>query len=192
MARMFALWQLVGRAPPPPACPRRNQGFTYLGALFLVMLLGLMLAAAFQTWSLANQRARERELLWIGTQYARALQAYYVQSPGKRQYPLKLEELIEDKRFPAPRRHLRRLYPDPVTRSDEWGIIKTPDNRIAGIYSKSEAEPWKKARFPLRWEDFTDKKKYSEWRFVADAAVAGDARPGTGATDPLAAPAPGW
>ncbi|MBI2276142.1 MAG: type II secretion system protein [Dechloromonas sp.] len=169
---------------PRPATPVRHRGFTYLGVLFLVTLMGLGLAGSFQAWSTAAQRARERELLWIGTQYARAIQAYYLQSPGTRQYPLKLEELVEDKRFPATRHHLRKRYPDPLTRSDDWGLIKTQDSRIAGIYSKAEGEPWKKAKFPLRWEDFTDKTKYSEWRFVADVGLLGEARPAAGVANP--------
>lgn len=170
----------------PPRRWRDNRGFTYLGVLFLVMLLGLGLAGAFQTWSLANQRARERELLWIGTQYARALQAYYLQSPGPRRYPLKLEDLLDDKRFPASRHHLRHLYPDPISRSSDWGLIKTVDGRIAGIHSQSDGEPWKKANFPLRWDDFTNRKKYSDWRFIADVGLLGDNRPANG----VAAPAP--
>lgn len=172
-----------------PAC-RQQTGFTYLGVLFLVALMGLGLSGAFEVWATSAQRARERDLLWIGSQYARALQAYYVQSPGTRQYPLKLDELVEDKRFPSTRHHLRKLYPDPITLSSEWGLIKTQDNRIAGIYSKSEEEPRKQDNFPLRWEHFTAKKKYSEWRFVADIGLLGDIRPGSGAIDPLAAPVP--
>lgn len=183
--------------PMPTGRPRRRpgggarvrqRGFTYLGVLFLVVLMGLGLAGSLQAWSTSAQRAKERELLWVGTQYAKALQAYYAQSPGIRQYPMKLEELLEDKRFPATRHHLRQLYRDPITRSDDWGIIKTPDNRIAGIYSKSEAEPWKKAKFPLLWEFFTDKTKYSEWRFVADVGLLGDARPAAGVTAPTPQP----
>lgn len=172
---------------PTPALRIRHRGFTYLGVLFLVTLMGLGLAGSFQAWSTSNQRAKERELLWVGTQYARAIKSYYQESPGTRQYPLKLEELLEDKRFPTTRHHLRRLYPDPITRSTDWGLIKTADNRIAGIYSQSEAEPWKKAQFPLRWEDFTNKTKYAEWRFVADVGLLGDARQAAGVgTDPTA------
>lgn len=153
---------------------RRQRGFTYLGALFLVMLLGLGLAGSLQAWSLVNQRAREQELLWVGNQYVRALNAYYQQSPGSPQYPQHLEELLEDKRFPVPRHHLRRLYPDPITRNNDWGLVRTPDGRIAGVYSRSDAVPWKQSNFPLRWQAFNNKTKYSEWRFMGDAAVAAE------------------
>lgn len=165
----------------------RQRGFTYLTALFLVMLVGLALAGASQLWSVADQRARERELLWVGTQYARALNAYYQQSPGLRQYPQKLEDLLEDKRFPMPRRHLRRLYPDPVTRSTDWGLIFTPDGRIAGVYSRSEARPWKQAGFALRWEEFKDSQHYAGWRFVGDAGLLGSGVPAAAPTGTPAA-----
>lgn len=156
---------------------RRDGGFTYLGVLFLVAILGLGLAGASQSWSVASQRSRERELLWVGTQYARALQSYYQQSPGLRQYPRRLEDLLEDNRFPAPRRHLRRLYPDPISRSTRWGLVNTPDGRIAGVYSLSEEAPWKRANFPLRWEGFAGRRKYSEWKFVADVSLMGNRQP---------------
>lgn len=166
------------RRRPPPG--RGGNGFTYLGVLFLVMLMGLGLAGSLQAWSVSKQRERERDLLWIGDQYARALKAYYTQSPGPRQYPQRLDELLEDKRFPAPRRHLRRLYADPITNTSDWGLIKTPDGRISGVHSLSEAEPRKQSQFPLRWEDFNNKTKYSDWRFVANVGLLGEQRPAAG------------
>ncbi|MGE5492953.1 MAG: type II secretion system protein [Actinomycetota bacterium] len=152
----------------------REAGFSYLGVLFLVVILGLGLAGAAQSWSVASQRLRERELLWVGTQYARALQSYYAASPGLRQYPRRLEDLVEDTRFPVTRRHLRRLYPDPVTRNTRWGLVTTPDGRIAGVYSLSQEAPWKRAGFPLRWENFSGRGKYSDWKFVADDSPQGN------------------
>lgn len=166
---------------------RHPCGFTYLTALFLVMLVGLALSGASQIWSVSDQRARERELLWVGTQYARAINAYYQQSPGLRQYPQKLEDLLEDKRFPTPRHHLRRLYADPVTRSTDWGLILTADGRIAGVHSRSEDMPWKQAEFPVRWEAFRDSQRYAEWRFVGDAGLLGS---GTAPTSATGTPAP--
>ena len=165
--------------------PCRAGGFTYFGALFLVMLMGLGLSGALQFWSTAKERERERELLWVGNQYARALQSYYRESPGTKQFPQHLEQLIDDRRFPTPRRHLRKLYPDPITKSAEWGLVMSPDGRIAGVHSLSEAEPRKKAEFPRRWEDFQARSKYSEWRFVADVGLLGKAAPAKGVSVPV-------
>lgn len=156
-----------------PARPAAQGGFTYLGVLFLVVLLGLGLSGAGQLWSISSQRAKEKELLWVGQQYARALKAYHARSPGTKRYPQELAELLEDRRFPTPVRHLRQLYRDPLTGSQDWGLVKTPDGRIAGIYSLATGTPLKQANFPLAWEEFTGMVTYQDWRFVADPALRG-------------------
>lgn len=166
---------------------RAQRGFTYLLALFLVMLLGLGLAGTAETWSVASQRAHERELLWVGTQYARALQSYYGQSPGPRLYPAQLQDLVEDRRFPEPRHHLRQLYPDPVS-GEALAIVPTADGRVAGVRSTSAAEPFKRDNFPARWRQFKGTRRYSDWLFIAEAAVP--ARQPTGAVQPGAAAKP--
>jgi type II secretory pathway pseudopilin PulG len=164
---------------------RRAGGFTYFGVLFLIMLLGLGLGGACEIWSVTNQRAQERQLLWVGTQYARALKTYYEQSPGARQYPLKLEDLLEDRRFPVPKRHLRKLYADPVGRGSGWITILNADGRIGGVRSQSEQTPMKQAGFPLRWEDFNGRAKYAEWRFVADVNLLEVKKPVLAVGNPL-------
>jgi type II secretory pathway pseudopilin PulG len=150
------------------------------------MLLGLGLAGASEVWSVASHRARERELLWVGNQYARALKSYYMQSPGARQYPSRLDELLEDRRFPMPRRHLRQLYPDPVARSAEWGLILNAEGRIGGIRSVSEEAPMKQAGFPPKWEEFEGRTRYSDWRFVADINLLEVMKPTPGTQVPTA------
>ena len=145
---------------------RGQRGFTYMGVLFLMVLMGLGLAGAGQTWSIASQRARERQLLWVGTQYARAIRSYYDQTVGVKQYPTKLEDLVEDQRFPEPRHHLRQLYLDPITQQP-FEVILAPDGRIGGVHSHSDETPLKQADFPQRWKDFKDAAHYSDWLFKA-------------------------
>lgn len=154
-------------APPMQAgsTGRTVGGFTYLGALFLITLVGLGLAGAGQAWSVASKRARERELLWAGTQYARAIQAYYEQSPGVRHHPARLEDLLADQRFPVPRHHLRQLYRDPVSRQP-FVILPGPDGRIAGVRSRSDELPLKQDGFPARWQGFRGMTRYSDWHFM--------------------------
>lgn len=162
--------------------PRRRQdGFTYMLALFLVVLLGLGLAGTAETWNIASRRARERELLWVGNQYARALQAYHAQSPDVRQYPVQLQDLVEDRRFPETRHHLRQLYKDPVS-GEPFTTVPAPDGRIAGVHSPSADEPFKRDNFSLRWRQFKGSKHYSDWLFTAE--TVGPAR-----AVPAAAPA---
>jgi type II secretory pathway pseudopilin PulG len=170
---------------PPGSRPRRQLGFTYLGVLFLLVLMGLGLSGTAELWSLASRRAHERELLWVGNQYARALKTYYEQSPGIREYPSRLQDLVMDDRFPAPRHHLRQLYVDPVTRN-EWGAILNPEGRIGGVHSLSDERPLKQDGFTLQWDDFKRRAKYSEWRFVVDARLV-EARAPTGTGGPNSA-----
>jgi len=164
----------------------RQRGFTYLGLLFLVVLMGTALAGAGQLWSTASQRARERELLWVGSQYAQALRSYYRSSTGLAQYPARLEDLLEDKRGPSMRRHLRRLYPDPITGSLDWGLMLSSDGRISGVYSRSERRPLKVAGFAPQWADFAGSTSYASWQFVAERAFLEGGATGEGTTGPEA------
>lgn len=165
-----------------------QQGFTYLGVLFLIVLMGAGLASAGQVWSSAARREHERQLLWVGTQYAQALRSYYRSSPGLAQYPVTLEVLLEDDRFPSPKRHLRRLYPDPITNSADWGLMRGFDGRITGVYSQSEEPPLKQADFPTQWVDFSGMSRYSDWQFVAEKAFLDNAAGAAKATSPATNP----
>ena len=143
---------------------RRSGGFTYLTALFLIALSGAGLALLGQVWETAAAREKEAELLYVGHQYRLAIQRYYMAGP--RQYPRTLQDLLKDPRSPAPRRHLRRLYADPITGTLEWAIVKAPDGGIMGVHSRSEEPPLKVANFKFRDRDFERAAKYSDWKFV--------------------------
>lgn len=152
-------------------CARTSQqGFTYMGALVLIVLMGSALAAVGQVWATVGKRERELQLIWVGTQYAQALQSYYRSATGVAQYPQSLDELLEDHRFPSIQRHIRRLYPDPMTNSSDWGLTTSIDGRITGVYSLSRETPLKTANFPAQWQEFESMTSYADWRFVAEKA----------------------
>ena len=151
-------------------------GFTYIGVLFLLVLLGLGLAGTGEAWSLASRRAREKELLWVGNQYARAIRSYYLQSPGARQFPSQLEDLVEDRRFPEPRRHLRQLYVDPISH-DRFETVLAEDGRIGGVRSHSDDTPLKQDNFPVKFRDFKGSTHYADWLFIADNLPGSPKRP---------------
>ena len=89
-----------------------QRGFTYLGMMFLILAIGIGLAKAGTVWQTEVQREKEKELLFIGEQYAMAIASYYESTPsGLKQYPASLKDLLQDNRFPAVRRHLRKLTP---------------------------------------------------------------------------------
>src|SRR4051812_25646545 len=141
-----------------------SKGFTYIGLLIIVAVMGMGLAAFGELYSRSGQREKERELLFVGNEYRQAIASYYQKSPGAKIYPRKLEDLLEDKRFPMPVRHLRRLYPDPITGSNEWGLVEpTQGAGIVGVYSRSEAAPVKSGNFSVRDSRFEDAEKYKDW-----------------------------
>ncbi|WP_419709771.1 type II secretion system protein [Pseudomonas sp. NFX224] len=144
-------------------------GFTYLGVLLLIMVMGMGLASAGELWATAARRDRERQLLWVGTQYAQALRSYYRSSPGLAQYPKELADLLQDERFPSAKHHLRQLYPDPIS-GDDWFLMRGFDGRITGISSASTDKPLKQVDFPAQWSDFNGMASYKDWQFVAEKA----------------------
>jgi type II secretory pathway pseudopilin PulG len=143
---------------------RRIGGFTYLMALFVIAIAGAGLALLGEVWQTTALREKEAELLYVGHQYRRAIELYYLSGLG--QYPRTLEDLLKDPRSPAVRRHLRQLYPDPITGTSEWMLVKAPDGGIMGVHSRSEKQPIKITNFKLRDGEFQAAKKYSDWKFV--------------------------
>ena len=142
-------------------------GFTYIGILFAVALLGISMAATGQLWSLESQRSRERELLWTGAQYRAAIASYYAHAPGGiRQLPRTIDELVVDLRGPTPMHHLRRAYPDPMTHGADWEIQYAADGGILGIASRASGKPIKQAGFSPADSLFEGATCYCDWRFL--------------------------
>jgi type II secretory pathway pseudopilin PulG len=153
-----------GRSPGTTP-PRREAGFTYIGLLIGVAILGIGLAEVGVIWRTQAQREREEELLAIGHEFQRAIASYY--ASGGHQYPADIDALLEDKRFPEPKHHLRKRYVDPMTGAADWTLISDPMQGISGIASSSKAEPIKKAGFGGdEDEKFKDAATYSDWQFV--------------------------
>ena len=67
---------------------------------------------------------------------------------------MRLEELLQDPRYPDIRRYLRKIYLDPMTGSAEWGLVTGPGGEIYGVHSLSGDEPLKKANFGLAEKAF--------------------------------------
>jgi type II secretory pathway pseudopilin PulG len=141
---------------------KQQQGFTLMGALILVAMMGAGLAAYGGLASHAAQREKEAELLFRGNEYRQAIERYYKK---ERKYPKALTELVEDKRYPTPARHLRRLYPDPLTGQPDWELMNAPEGGIMGVHSKSEAPPIKSGGFTLANKTFADAPRYADWQF---------------------------
>ena len=138
--------------------------------LIAVATLGAGLAATGEIWAQSRQREAEEELLFVGDQIRQAIALYYHRTPGAaKQYPQTLDDLLHDDRFPTPQRHLRKAYADPLTGKREWGLVKTADGRIAGVYSLSGRLPLKLSGFSLADRAFEGATHYSDWRFLHEA-----------------------
>ncbi len=151
--------------------PLINQrGLALLAVLVAVSLLGLMAGIAGSSWQTVRQRAREADLLWKGGQVRKAIESYYTTSHGggsAKFYPSSLDDLVNDKRSLVVKRHLRRLYPDPMT-GEDWVLVKEK-GRIKGVHSSSSLTPFKQDGFSEENEDLAGKSSYREWVFAYDA-----------------------
>jgi type II secretory pathway pseudopilin PulG len=154
-----------------------------LGVMVFMAIGTLMASVASQRWVDARRRDAEEELLIVGMQYRKAIESYYFRSPGvPRQFPASLKDLVQDPRFPQTVRHIRRLWPDPVDPTQDWGLIRQGD-RIVGVYSQSTGQPFRSANFDpaLPAQQFANAKNYRDWHFVSAVGVfAAASAPGNG------------
>ena len=151
------------------------------------------LAAGATVWSQWQRRERETQLLWAGEQIRRAIAAYSQaaaeQGAG---LPRSLQDLLLDPRTPVQRRFLRQIYEDPMTRSTDWGLVRDPQGRLVGVYSRADGVPTKQARFAPAYAHFEGAKSYADWRFLAGVlpAAPSPTRAASGAAPASAPDAP--
>lgn len=113
----------------------RARGFTYLGMLLALALLGIGLTAASEVWVTAARRQRLVQLEWVGQQFIQAIGSYYESAPGgqAKAYPRTLHDLLEDKRYPFVRRHLRQSYANPFSATSDWELVLASGGGIRGV-----------------------------------------------------------
>jgi type II secretory pathway pseudopilin PulG len=156
-----------------------SKGFTYLALLIVIAVGGAVLAAIGQLTSHAQQREKEAELIFAGHQFRQAIAAYYERSPGgAKRYPQKLEDLLEDRRYPNVQRYLRKLYRDPMSGRADWGVVEAPSGGIMGVYSQSAEPPVKSGNFSKADETLVGATRYSDWKFVYSPAGLAVSQPG--------------
>lgn len=178
---------------------RHQSGFSYLLVLLLVVLMGIGLGAAGTLWSTESQRVKENDLLYIGEQYQKAISSYYTSTPNipdatpnasgeTKHYPKTLNDLLLDPRHEKLTRHLRKLYADPLTGKNEWGLVRDPvSEEISGVFSLAPGQPIKQQGFGTLQKEFAEAPDYQAWRFVATQTlppppVASPTPSNTGAT----------
>ncbi len=146
----------------------RQNGMIYLALLLAVALIGGVSAVSLKVAQTIQQRSAEAELILIGLEFYHALKSYADATPnGLPNTPENLTELLKDPRYPGVKRHLRRIYYDPLTGKAEWGILRGPDQRIYGIHSLSRSDVLKQDNFPAELVYLTGKAKHTDWVFAA-------------------------
>jgi type II secretory pathway pseudopilin PulG len=99
------------------ATMNRN-GFTFLMAIFMVMIIGIMLGLTGQSWKTIMKREREKELLFRGSQIKEAIENWnnpnFTVDGVKRQGPphqlMELKDLLQDPYTLKPLRYLPQNY----------------------------------------------------------------------------------
>ncbi|HLY97343.1 MAG TPA: type II secretion system protein [Sideroxyarcus sp.] len=133
----------------------------------IIFVMGVVLASAGEVWHLAAKREKEQELLFVDNQFRQAIKLYYEHTPPQAlRYPVRLEDLLADPRYPSTQRYLRKIYADPISGSTKWGVVKGPAGEILGVHSLSTAEPVKKSNFSIVDKNFENKTKYTDWVFM--------------------------
>lgn len=142
-----------------------------IAALLALVAVSLAATVAVQTACQQAQREREAQLLWVGNQFRMALRSYHDVNPegGAQQYPQALEDLLEDTRGAVVRRHLRRIYPDPITSKVDW-VLEREGGRIVGVHSSSTVAPLRRI-FQGANAAFATAKTYADWRFLGTDTV---------------------
>lgn len=142
---------------------RAQRGFALPAVLGLTVIVGIAAAITVEDVTGTIQRQKERELLYVGQQYRRAIRSYYLAAQN-RQYPKALEDLLQDPRFQQVR-HIRRLYADPVS-GLPIEVVRDDGGQIIGVRSASNLSPFRQSNF--RWENrlFEGASTYREWEFI--------------------------
>lgn len=149
-----------------------QSGSVILGFLVMLALFSVGLLAAAQWLQSLNRSEKEAELLFVGQQYRSAIESYRL-AGGVNQYPRRLDDLLQDPRLPTIKRHLRRLYPDPITGQSTWGIVKAPDGGILGVFSLSTQEPLKRQGFDAADKDMEQRIQLKLQSKLSDNPDAG-------------------
>lgn len=142
-------------------------GFTYLAVIVALFVLTSVILVTSEVWVTTARREAERELLFVGQEIRCAIGSYYERGPGVvKRYPVSLDELLSDRRFLKPMRHLRRMYLDPVSRSDNWVLLRAPEGGVMGVASPSPRMPLKQAGFGESFSGFENAGSYERWQFT--------------------------
>ena len=94
---------------------RASRGYTLVALIIGMTVMTILIAAVLPLASTQAQRDKESELIFRGFQYAEGIRTFR-RRYGR--YPNSLKEMFEIRP-----RTLRKLWKDPITNSDKWGLV---------------------------------------------------------------------
>jgi hypothetical protein len=85
-----------------------------------------------------------------------------------RRRPARLEDLLQDPRYPSTRRHLRKLYADPITGQASWGLVQASDGSgIIGVHSLSDERIAVKRVISQQVTGQDQAETHRDWKFLS-------------------------
>ena len=90
---------------------RQDAGFSLAALIFFAAAASIVAAAAVPAYQMQAKREREKELLFRGQEYTRAIQKYQRKFGV---YPSSVDQLVQTNGL----RFLRKPYKDPITGKD--------------------------------------------------------------------------
>ena len=173
-------------------------GFAYVVLLVAIAAIAVAATSALRLGAQMARRDAEQALLSVGAEFDRALRSYsgvpvnavstnLAPLAGVLRGPRTLEELLKDNRTVGVKRHLRKIYSDPMTGLQKWGLVKDPAGFIVGVYSLAEGRPIKQSGFEARLAHFEEAQTYSSWVFGMPLLIT---RPSPPLTPPPNVPLP--
>ena len=103
--------------------PRAEEGYILLIMMMVATLLLISLAAAVPSIYVEGQREKEKELIFRGEQYARAIELFHTQF---NRYPTSVKELLHTNNMSF----LLQAYRDPMAKDGKWRFIHATANGI--------------------------------------------------------------
>src|SRR5215475_4514030 len=115
---------------------RADAGFSLAAVIFFLTAASIFIAAVVPAYQMQAKRQMEKELIFRGEEYTRAIQKYQRRFAV---YPSSVDQLVSTNSL----RFLRRAYKDPITGKEFRLILINPDGSLTGskLFTAGMANP---------------------------------------------------
>lgn len=147
-----------------------ERGFTLVIVLIALGILAAGAAVVVPAWAHDAKRAQQHDFARAGQAYADAIARFRNASPGTvKQWPHSIDDLLIDRRYLAPVRHLRKPYADPINNNLPFVEVRNLQGRLVGVRSGSDA-PIVGVATGSSGQALPHVRRYSEWVFSVETS----------------------